>query len=106
MSSHPDAFAIVGIGCNSQETPALVFKTEMDAADYLISNGMSPKKYTWEDNSRILYHIPSNVGEGSDEHEGFFAKFYTTYYGGCGEIDSFEIRPIHFGKPFAVHDLD
>lgn len=113
-STPPDVYCLVGIGENEQETPALIFKAVEDAKTFLA--GLTPAlKLSQPDGKKGKYvvFLPDGLDggdgeddDGEDTSTSLADSFFTSYYGECGAIHMFELRPVWFGKPFACHNLD
>lgn len=122
---------LVGIGPNDVEIPALIFpdfKTGLEKCKEFLGEptGISGDKTYWNVDELQACEEDEDYEEMKDfdmitlelvEENGVYkkqignkpfnsTKVYTSYYGGCGEFYSLELREVEFGKPFVCWDLD
>ncbi len=98
-------YAICALGPNDLTIPCLFFRKFTDAKEYLGEAGC-----TWS-NKWGAYMVPENIPSWYKDENGdtvfpFWNKFFTWYYGGCGEVYGFSIKPIPAETPTIRWDLD
>jgi hypothetical protein len=93
--------ALIANGPNGLEVPCMFFNTEKEAVDYLKDNGVTPNEWL----PQHVYHEPREDEKGN-RLPIFWDAFFKSYYGGCGDVDSFSIKEIEVGKPLLRWDLD
>lgn len=89
MCGSSKLFAIVGVGPNDVEMTAMICASKEEAEAEIVLRGAEPGKF---------------IPEEKAEEVG--SKFFTSYYGGCGDADKYVVREISLGVPFASWDLD
>lgn len=100
-------WALVGLGPNSVEITSLVFSSLEKALETLIPL-LGPLAVA----DRHYWRVPelnNDYDEEADrdtDKQVWFKRFYTHYYGGCGECYAFELREVIEGQPFNAFDLD
>jgi hypothetical protein len=65
-------------------------------------------KYKAKDGMRYAYWKVNleNEDEKTEEENPLSDKFFTGYYGGCGECDSIYIEEVNFAVPLVAFNLD
>jgi hypothetical protein len=108
-------WTLIGLGSNNVEITSLIFGSKETALETLIPLFGEPnlkKRDPYDkDSLKVLFwEAPSfenEKGEDGNYHNSeLVKKFYTNYYGGCGECWAFILVEVEEGKPFAQFDLD
>lgn len=102
-------YMIIGLGGNNVEVPTLLFPDKETAKAYLEYNLGVP---VIGDGAKVpVRFFDPDHEELTDEDleadvDPRWGKFFTHYYGGCGECFGFVIRPVEYGVPITGFDLD
>lgn len=97
--------ALIAHGPNDLQVPCMFFNTLEDAAQYLTNHGVEKSEKWGYEIPNSAYHQHQEDDEGN-RLPSFWDAFFTSYYGGCGDVDSFSIKEIEIGKPTLRWDLD
>lgn len=89
-------------GANEVSMPCRFFRDQAEA-DAFVQEWMIPKyvKDISYDDRRVW-----ECKDWSNPDPKLMATLFTHYYGGCGEVDHFELMEIPFNRAFLVWDLD
>lgn len=95
-------YQIIALGPNRLQVPCLFFKCKEQAEEFLKIAGCKADKTKDIYNNNILntWFVPTT------NNRKWWERFFTSYYGECGEVWGFIIQPIEIGKPFIPWDLD
>lgn len=89
---------LFGIGANDFETLCMLFES-MEKAKKFCADAFSDGGCEAMSDNTSFY-----VDEDSLSEVGH--KFFTSYYGGCGEIYSYELREVEFETKLVKFSLD
>lgn len=113
-------WVLVGLGPNSVEVPCMVFSSLEALLAKVVPILGEPKKYKKStgyfarEEGMLYWNVDFESVENKDDDDddsygddyNLSMKFYTGYYGGCGECYRLEVREVTEGKPFVGFDLD
>lgn len=112
-------YAIVAYGPNGIEIPCVFFNTIEEALKYVddARKGREKEIGNWKQGLGRKTNLPfwqfdvKNVHHTPEEKQGwannsFLGKFFTSYYGGCGDVGAFHLKEIPFGRPWLSWSLD
>jgi len=94
-----------GLGSNELAIPCMVFLSFEAGMEYVSAILGQPNEQEEEDGCRVACWTDGNI-EGLLEDDEIAQKFFTHYYGGCGECWGFELAEVEFGKPLVPWNLD
>ena len=92
---------LFGIGPNSVEIPCMLFES-MEKAQLFVHNSLSEDSYSERKSKKGITFF--EIDEDYLSEVGH--KFFTSYYGGCGEIYSYELREVEFETKLVRFSLD
>lgn len=93
----------VVIGIGSIEIPSMVFADFDSGVKYVSSVlGEPTAQRTRKENRSAVWNNFPNF----DEHQELAKKFFTRYYGGCGECEQIIVTEVDFGVPIVGFSLD
>lgn len=119
-------FTIIASGPNNIQVPCMFFNTENDACKYIedafaefnVSDCLrrSEKEYDKFLNTECITYTftegelfdrgKNGYDEDLDLPDRLCSKFFTYYYGGCGECYAFSVVEVKIGVPMVKFDLD
>lgn len=95
---------IIAEGPNDVRVPCLIFQRLAEAKAYMEKFGLQSgtwQGFNWvESKDGLSYLVDEDWIEENSSH------FFTDYYGGCGEVNSFTIEVVAPGEKFVGWDLD
>ena len=93
-------WVLIGLGPNDVEITSLIFSSKEAAL-----NAITPllgKPQMAPESGRLEWMAP----DWDDDVDVDVRNFYTSYYGGCGDCCTFELRRVTEGRPFCAFNLD
>ena len=104
-------WVLIGLGPNDVNIPCLWFSTKAAAYAYISPIlGEPDRENSWTLETKINGRFKSLFGpsevNGDWVESPVTKKFYTNYYGGCGECYRVELREVEEATPFVGFDLD
>ena len=102
-------YIVVALGPNDVEVPCLWFSTREVALDYLLPLLGPPDggPDCWANFDLEPKYNPAKKGTDDEyDRSPLIPKFFTGYYGGCGECWCFTLKEVAEATPFVRFDLD
>lgn len=107
-----NATVLIALGYNELQIPCIFFDNMEEGKAWCAAQGLTSthpqgdgevyyNKLNGEDVDRALDEVDPHT-----EERELARRFFTHYYGGCGECYGFRLQEVALGTPFLAFDLD
>lgn len=95
---------LVALGPNRIEIPCRLFRCDAQARRFCNLHFDIAREEVDDDGKKFKVYLVDDLGD--EGRRSLMAIIFTFYYGGCGEVWGFTLRPAPFDRAFVGFDLD